>query len=55
MSTEGLKLIEGSRAGNWDLYIDQKGWIWYVAFKNGAKSGYWGDKKHYLRMYGKAV
>ena len=54
-----MQLIEGSRTSNWDLYQDAKGWIWYVATpeaeKDGCKSGYWGNAKHYLRMFGKAL
>jgi hypothetical protein len=55
MTTDNMQLLE-TEQGNWDLYIDANNWIWYIAKEgSGAKSGYWGNIKHYKGVYGKAI
>ena len=55
MTTNNMKLLEAD-SSNWNLYLDDRGWIWYIAKEgSGCKSGYWGNARHYKRMYGKDI
>jgi len=51
-----MRKLKGPEANNWELYMDSNGSIWYVATPeaaaDGCKSGYWGDAKHYRRVFG---
>jgi hypothetical protein len=58
IDTTNMTLLKHD-GSNWDLYIDDAGWIWYVATPEaaaaGCKSGYWGNAKHFYKMFGEKI
>ena len=53
VNTTGMKLIRNS--GNWDLYIDSDGIIWSKALAAGCKDSYWGNARHYKKIFGEEL
>jgi len=49
-----MKLIR-SDGGNWDLYQNANGTIYYIAVVSGCHSGLWGNARHYMKIYGEKI
>jgi len=51
---EAIKRMKCIRSGNsnWDLYLDEEGWIYYVAAVPDCSSGFWGTVEYFQKRYG---